>query len=66
MHYDDVLPNPSSLAFGFNGVNPWRHSGDFPVGRTRLNMTLIPMIQYIYHLELFMTLYFMGYIKDVD
>ena len=66
MHYDDVLPTPSSMAFGFNGVDTLRHSGNFPVGRTRLNMTLIPMIQHIYHLEFIMTLYFMGYIKDVD
>ena len=30
MQSDDVLPTPSSLTFGFHGVNPWYQSGNFP------------------------------------
>ena len=65
MQSDDFLPPPSSLIFVFNGVNPWRQSGNFPVGRSRLKMTPIPRIQHMYHLKFFVELYFMEYIKDV-
>ena len=44
MHSDDVLPTPSSLTFGFHGVGPWCESGNFPVGRAKLNMTPNPRI----------------------
>ena len=37
MRSDDVLPPPSSLTFGFHGVDTWRQSGNFPVGRANLN-----------------------------
>ena len=48
MQYDDVFPTPSSLTFVFHGVDPWRQSGDFPVGRAKLKMTSIPRI---YHMS---------------
>ena len=53
MHSDDVLPTPSSLTFVFHGVDPWRQSGNFPVGRTKLKMTPNPRIQHISRLYLF-------------
>ena len=54
MQYDDVLPNPSSLTFGFHGVDPWCQSGNFPVGRAKLNMTPIPRIHHMDRLDFFM------------
>ena len=65
MQSDDVLPTPSTLTFGFNGVDPWRQSGNFPVGRAKPNMTPIPRIQHMYCLDFFIVFYFMKYIKDV-
>ena len=44
MQSDDVFPTPSSLTFGFHGVNPWRQSGNFPVERAKLKMTPNPRI----------------------
>ena len=61
MQSDDVLPTPSTLTFGFNGVDPWCQSGNYPVGRTKLGVTPIPRIQHMYRLELFMDLYLMEY-----
>ena len=61
----DFLPTPSSLNFEFHGVDPWRQSGNSPVGRAKLKMTPIPRIQHISRLHFFMKLYFMDYIKDV-
>ena len=40
----DVLPTPLLLTFGFHDVGPWRQSGKFPVGRTKLKITPIPRI----------------------
>ena len=65
MHYDDVLPTPSSLTFGFHVVSPWSHSGNFPVGRDKLKMNPNPRIQHMSCLDFFMKFYFMGYIKDL-
>ena len=65
MQYDDALPTPSPLIFGFHGVNPWRQSFNFPVARPKLNMTPIPRIQHMSHLDFFMKFYLMKYIKDV-
>ena len=39
---DYVFPPPSSLTFGFHGVDLWCQSG--PVGRAKLKMTPIPRI----------------------
>ena len=61
----DVLPPPLSTNFGSHDVNPWRQSGNLPVGRSKLNMTPIPLIQNISRLKFFMKFYFMDYIKDV-
>ena len=47
MHSDDVLPIPSSFTFIFHGVNPWRQSGNFPIGRAKLKTTPIPRIQHM-------------------
>ena len=44
MQSDGFLPNPSSLTFGFHVVDPWCWSGNFLVGKARLNLTLIPRI----------------------
>ena len=65
MQSDDVLPTPSSLTFEFHGINYWRQSGNFPVGRARLKITPNPSIQQLYLLDFFMKLYFMDSIKDV-
>ena len=65
MQSDDVFPTPSSLTLGFHGIGPWRQGGNFPVRRAKLKMTLIPRIQHMSHLDLFMKLYFIEYIKDV-
>ena len=65
MQSDYVFPTPSPLTFRFHGVNPWRHSGKFPVRRAKPNMTPIPRIQHMSRLDLFIKLYFMEYIKDV-
>ena len=59
MQSDDVLPTPSSLTFVFHGIDTWRQSEKLPVGRAKLKMTLIPRIQHMYRLDLFMKLYFM-------
>ena len=64
-HSDDVLPAPSSPTFGFHGIDPWRQSGNFHVGKAKQKMTLIPRIQQISCLDFFMKLYFIEYIKDV-
>ena len=47
MYSDDVLPTPSSLTFGFHGIDPWRQSGNFPIGSSKLKMTPNPRIQHI-------------------
>ena len=65
MQSDDVFPTPSSLTFVFHGVDPWRQSCNFPVGRAKLNMTPNPRMQHMSCLDFFMELYFMDYIKDV-
>ena len=65
MQYDDVFPTPSSLTFGFHDVDPWHQSGNFPVGRANMKMTPNPSIHHMYHLDFFMKLYFMDYIKAV-
>ena len=65
MQYDDVLNNPSSITFGFHDVGHWRQSGNFPVGRAKLEMTPNPRIQHMYRLDFFTELYFMNYIKYV-
>ena len=65
MQSDDVLTNPSSLPFVFHGVDPWRQSGNFPIGRAKLKMNLIPRIQHMSRLDFFMKLCFMECIKDV-
>ena len=65
MKYDDVLPTTSPLTFGFNDTNPWRQSGNFPVGRSNLKMTPIPSMQHMYRLDFFTKLYLMKYIKYV-
>ena len=62
---DDILPTSSSLNFGFHVVDPWRQSGNFPVGKAKINMTTIPRINHMYRLDLFTKLYLMEYIKDV-
>ena len=36
LHSEDVLPVPKTLNVGFQGINPWRHSGKFPVGKAKL------------------------------
>ena len=65
MQYDDVLPTPSSLTFGFHGINPWLQIGNFPVGRANPKMTPNQKIQHMSRLDFFVKLYFMDYIKDV-
>ena len=65
MQSDYVLTTPSSLTFGFHGVNSRRQSGNFPVGRAKLKMTPNPRIQHMSRLEFFVKLYFVDYIKDV-
>ena len=52
----DVLATPSSLNFGFSGVNPWRHIGNFPVGRARPKITPNPRIQHMSSLDFFIKL----------
>ena len=59
MQSDDFFPTPSSLNFGFHGVDPWRQSGNFLVGGGNLKMTPIPGIQHIYPLDFFTKLYLM-------
>ena len=63
IQYDYFFPTPSSLTFGSHGVDPWRQSGNFPVGRSKLKMTMIPRIQHMSHLNFFVKFYFMEYIK---
>ena len=46
MQSDDLLPTSSPPTFGFHGIDPWRQSGNFPVGRAKLKMTPIPRIQH--------------------
>ena len=58
MQYDGVLPTPSSLTFGFHGVDPWHQSGNFPVGRAKLKMTPNPKIQHMSRLNFFIKFYF--------
>ena len=53
MQSGDILPNPSSLTFVFHDVNPWRQSGNFPVGRARLKLTPNPRIQHMSRLYFF-------------
>ena len=65
MHSEDVLPPPSQLTFLFHGFNPWCHGGNFPVGRDKLKMASIPIIQHMSRLKFFIKLYFMEYSKDV-
>ena len=65
MQSDDVLPTPSSLTFGFHGLDPWIHSGKFPVGRDKLKMNPNQRIQHMSHLDFFIKLYFMDHIKGV-
>ena len=65
MRSDDILPTPSSLTFGFHGVDTWLKSGDLPVGRDKPKMTPNPRIHHMSCLYLFVKLYFMDYIKDV-
>ena len=65
MQSGDVFPTPSSLTFGFHGIDPWRQSDNFPVGKARQKMTRIPSIYHMSRLKFFMKLYLMDYIKDV-
>ena len=65
MQSDDVLLTPSSITFGFHINDTWRQSGNFPVGRFKLKMPPIPSIQNMSHLNFFMNVYFMEYIKDL-
>ena len=53
MQSDDVFTTSSYLTFGFHGADHWRHSGNFPVGRSKLNMTPNPSIYHMSCLELF-------------
>ena len=65
MQSDNILSPPSSLTFGFHGVNPWHQSGNLPVGSSNLKMTLIPNIQHMYRLNVFMKFHFIDYIKHL-
>ena len=56
MYSDDVLPTPSSLTFGFHGIDPWRQSGEFPVGSAKLKITSNPSIHHMSRLYFFMEL----------
>ena len=47
------------------GINPWRHSGKFPVGKAKLKTVSNIRVQNMSHLDFFCQLYFMNYIKDV-
>ena len=62
MQYDDVLPSPSSLTFGFYGIDPWSQSGKLPVGRAKMKMNLIPRIQHMSCINFPVKFYFMEYI----
>ena len=53
MQSDDVFTTPLSLTFGFHGLDPWRQSGNFPVGRARLKMTPNPRIKPMSRLDFF-------------
>ena len=44
MQHNDFLPTPISLTVGLHGVDPWRQSVKFPVGRANLKMNPIPRI----------------------
>ena len=65
MQSGDVLTTPSSLPFGFNGVDTWLQSRNFLVGRAKLEMIPNPRIQHMYRLYFFIELCFIEYIKDV-
>ena len=65
MQSDYVLTTYSALTSEFHGVDPWRQSGKFPVGRAKPKTTSNPIIQHMSLINFFMKLYFMDNIKNV-
>ena len=65
IQYDYVFTTPTSLTFGFHGIDPWRRSGNLPVWRAKMKITPNPRMHHIYCLGLFMNVYFVEYTKYV-
>ena len=64
-HFEDVLPDPETINFGFQRIKPWRQSGNLPVGKGNLKTVSTFRAQRMSCLEFFYQFYFMKYIKDV-
>ena len=61
---EDVLPIPETLNFGFQGIDPLRHSGRSPVGKAQFKMVSSIRVQHMSCFGIFYWLYFMKYTND--
>ena len=58
------MNDPNTLIFVFQGFNPWRQSGKFPIGRSWLNMESNIKLYHMLLFDIFCHQYFMKYIND--
>ena len=59
------MPAPEMLNFRFEGINPWRQRGNFPVRKAQIKLVPNIRVQHMLYFDIFRQLYFMKYIKDV-